>query len=96
MGGTNEIRIHGFRAHVSVGEVHLHDDDGRKYQRDFRGFKEDLTEASQALKNSDGALEITGATDVSLIVGRHGSKTFAALTTSSDAPDDLLRWSEGC
>lgn len=96
MGGTNELRILGFRAHASNGSVHLHNDDGLKYERDLRGFKQDLADALEALKGVDGAVAVTGNTAVNLIVGRHGSKTFTALTVDSDAADDLRRWAEGC
>jgi hypothetical protein len=96
MGGTNELRILGYRAHVSGGTVHLHTDDGRKFERDLRGFLADVGDAMEALKGVDGAVAVTGSTDVSLVVGRLGKRTFTALTVDSDSADDLKRWAESC
>jgi len=96
MGGTNEIRILGYWAHANNGSVHLHAEDGMKFERDIRGFKEDLEEAIESLRGVDGAVAVTGRTSVSLIVGRAGRQTFTALTVDGNAADDLFRWAEGC
>jgi len=95
MGGTNELCILGYRAHVSEGKVHLHSDN-IKFTKALHAFKNDLREAAEALKSEDGAFTIEGDTDVSLIVGRHNRMTFTTLTVTADATIDLLRWVEGC
>jgi len=97
MGGTNEIKIHGLRAHASSGKVHLHDDEnGIKFEKDSRQFTADLTDAAKELKSTDGAVAIEGDSNVKLVVGRHGSETFSALCVAGDTADDFLRWAQGC
>jgi len=96
MGGTNEIHILGLRAHVSNGQVHLHDDNGRKFEGPLTAFKSDLGDAVETLKSGDGCVAVLGGTSTALILGKWGRNTFAALTTDSDATDDLKRWAEGC
>ena len=90
------MKILGYRAHVSNSTVHLHTDDGMKFERDLRGFNADIADAVEVLKGADGAVAVTGNTAVSLVVGRHGTKTFTALTVDANAADDLKRWAEGC
>lgn len=96
MGGTNELRILGYRAHVNNGKVHLHNEDGIKFAGDLRSFKQDIADAAAELKSKDGAIAIDGEGDVKLVVGRYEARTFTALTVSADASDDLRRWVEGC
>lgn len=96
MGGINELKILGFRAHVNSGIVHLHTEDGMKFESNVSKFKEDISEAVKELNGGDGAVAIPGLNGVSLVVGRHGSRSFTTLTRDTDATDDLKRWVESC
>jgi len=98
MGGTNEKRIVGLRAHVSGREVHLHDDSsGRKFRTSKRALQRDLEGFQSDTRRSDGVRLVGGASGSDpLLLGKAGSRTFVSVVSPGSAVAELKRWVDGC
>lgn len=98
MGGTNETKIVGLRAHVSGRQVHLHDDSsGRKFTTTKRELQKAVEGFQSDTRRSDGVRLVDGVSGADqLLLGKSGSRTFVSVVSAGKAVADLKRWVDGC
>ena len=64
MGGMNEEKISGLRLHMNNGNIHIHDDlKNLKFEMQLSEFKNEIDDAFEELKKSDGIYKIDGKKD---------------------------------